>query len=89
MNHALMYKKRDQKCSLLQKKDQKEGRGFIQPIMVPVDGLCYKIVQLIHQFFKKTFHLSENIYHETEKKQVKRMHISLAKIGSFSYYDQL
>ena len=55
--------------------------------MVPVDGLCYKIVQLIHQFFKKIFHLSENIYHETEKKQVKRMHISLAKIGSFSYYD--
>ena len=54
--------------------------------MEPVDGLCYKIVQLIHQFFKKIFHLSQNIYHEIEKKQVKRMGISLAKIGSFSYY---
>ena len=28
-----------------------------------------KIVKLIHQFYKKFFHLSQNVYHGMEKKQ--------------------
>ena len=61
---------------------------------------CYKIVELIHQFYKKNFHLSQNVYHGTEKNcvgwdnKVKRMGSSccdppprsIAKTGSNSYY---
>ena len=59
-----MNKKRDQ-MQFSHEKDQKKENGFIQPIIVPVDGLCYKIESLIHQFYKKFFHLSQNVYHGT------------------------
>ena len=39
-----------------------------QPI-IPVNGLCYKVGQSIHQVNKKSFHLSQNVYHATQKKQ--------------------
>ena len=50
----------------LQKKDQKKESEFIQTI-IPVDGLCYKMNYLSHQFYQKFFHLSQNVYHATEK----------------------
>ena len=50
----------------LQKKDQKKESEFIQPI-IPVDGLCYKMGYLIHQFYYKFINLSQNVYHATEK----------------------
>ena len=54
----------------LQKKDQKKESEFIQPI-IPVDGLCYNMNYLSHQFYQKFFHLSQNVYHATEKKQLR------------------
>ena len=49
--------------------ERKKMDWFIQTVIVPVDGLCYKIVQPIYQVYKKFFHLSQNVYHGTEKKR--------------------
>ena len=39
-----------------------------QPV-IPVDRLCYKMGQSIHQFYKKFLHFSRNGYDAMEKKQ--------------------
>ena len=49
--------------------------------MIPVDGLCYKMGQSIYQFYKKFFHLSQNVYHATEKKQRAVRDKKVAKTG--------
>ena len=53
-----------------QEKRLEKENEFIQPIIVPIDGLFYKIVYLIHQLYKKFFHLSQNFNQGTEKKQI-------------------
>ena len=36
-------------------------------VVIPLDGLCYKMGQSIHQFYKKLFHMSQNVYHATDE----------------------
>ena len=52
----------------LEKRLKKENE-FIKPIK-QVDGLYCKMGYLIYQFNQKFFHLSQNVYHATEKKTV-------------------
>ena len=64
-------KQRDQMQLYLEKSLEK--RKWIhhtpcQPI-IPVNGLWYKVGYSIHQFNKKFFHLPQNVYHATQKKQ--------------------
>ena len=53
-------------CSL-EKKTRKKKMNSSSPSQVPVNGLCYKMGQSIHQCYYKFFHVSQNIYQETEK----------------------
>ena len=48
-----------------------EKRKWVHPTHYTQPMNCViKIVKLIHQFYKKFFHLSQNVYHGMEKKQI-------------------
>ena len=62
-------KKGDQMQFFLQKRLEKKN-GFIQPI-ISVDGLCYKNGIIDSTILLEIFSFVSNVYHATEKKQLK------------------